>query len=111
MSAVETILRPLGINRSMRSFKLVAYAIELALENEDRLQAVTKDIYYVTAEHFGCKWKTVEKSIHRAAERAWLCNPKLLTAMAGYPLNGPPTASEFIEFVFNTVQRKYILEI
>ena len=58
-----------------------------------------------TAAHFGCKWTVVERNIRTVVARAWQVNSDLLIRMAGYPLDGAPTASEFIEIVSSYIIR------
>ena len=102
---IKKTLRPLGAVRNYRGFQRVLYAVELVLENEDRLEAVTKEVYQRVAAHYGCSWKTVERNIRTAINTAWNRNPEYLIKMAGYPLTEPPTASEFLEIVTNYIQR------
>lgn len=105
MANTQDTLRLLGITRCYKGFKHTAYAIYLALDDEDRLAAVTKEIYMETAAHFGCKWTAVERNIRTAAARAWKVNRPLLCEMAGYPLAWTPTASEFIEILASYILR------
>ena len=72
---------------------------------EDSLEAVTKEIYWEVGSRCGRKWTAVERNIRTAVQIAWRTNPELLREMAGYPLDGPPTASEFLEILSNDVQR------
>lgn len=102
---IKEILRPLGITRSCRGFSRVLLAVELVLKDEDRLGAVTKEVYQCVAAYYGCNWKTVERNIRSAIQIAWRTNPKYLNKMAGYPLAEPPTASDFLEIVTNYIQR------
>ena len=99
MTTVQDTLRLFGITRCYKGLKHTAYAIELAVQEESRLEAVTKEIYTETASHFGCKWTAVERNIRTAVARAWKVNRPLLLEMAGYPLTGIPTASQFIEIL------------
>lgn len=105
MTTIQNTLRLLRITRCYKGFKHIAYAIHLAILNDDSLEAVTKEIYMATAEHFGCKWTAVERNIRTAVLRAWTVNPKLLCQMAGYPLTCAPTASEFIEIISSYILR------
>lgn len=105
MMAIQNILRQLGITRCYKGFNHTAYAIYLAVQDEGRLVAVTKDIYMETASHFDCKWTAVERNIRTAAERAWKVNRPLLCEMAHYPLACTPTASEFIEILTSYILR------
>lgn len=57
---IQEILRRLGITRCYKGFKHTEFAIALAVSNEERLEAVTKEIYMETASRFHCKWTAVE---------------------------------------------------
>ena len=105
MTYIQDILRPLGITKCYKGFYHVCFAIQLAVTDEFRLDSVIKDIYMVTASHFDCNWKAVERNIRTVVARAWVVNPDLLSQMAGYPLNGTPSASEFIEIVSSYILR------
>ena len=98
-TAVQDILRSLGITRCYKGFKHTEYAICLAIQDESRLEAITKEIYMETAAHFECNWTAVERNIRTAVSRAWSVNPGLLCQMAGYPLESEPTSSQFIEII------------
>jgi len=104
---IKDTLRSLGITTNYYGFHGVLSAVELVLEDGDRLQSVTREIYWAVAEKSGCKRAAVERNIRTVVQRAWRINPRLLINMAGYPLNEPPTASEFIEIVANYVERNY----
>lgn len=95
MMSIQETLRLFGITRCYKGFLHTAYAIQLAVENENRLEAVTKEIYMETAFHFNCTWTAVERNIRTAVARAWKINHALLCDMAGYPLTCAPTASDY----------------
>ncbi len=105
MSVIQETLRSLGVTRTYRGFRHVEKAIGLALENENRLEAVTKEIYQEVAEEFDCKWSAVERNIRTVVQRVWSVNKEGLIQIAGYPLENAPTASEFIEIITNYIQR------
>ena len=105
MTNIQDTLRLLGITRCYRGFKHTAYAIQLAVEDEDRLESVTKELYRETASHFNCNWTAVERNIRTAVARAWKINRPLMLEMAGYPLTCTPTASEFIEILASYILR------
>ena len=105
MTAVQDILRSFGITRCYKGFKHTEYAICLAIQDESRLEAITKEIYMETADHFGCSWTAVERNIRTAVSRAWAVNPALLCQIAGYPLKTEPSASQFIEMVSSYIVR------
>lgn len=49
MTIIQDTLRLFGITRCYKGFKRTAYAIYLAVQDESRLEAVTKEIYMETA--------------------------------------------------------------
>lgn len=102
MTAVQDILRSLGITRCYKGFKHTEYAICLAIQDESRLEAITKEIYMETA-----NWTAVERNIRTAVSRAWSVNPDLLCQMAGYPLESEPTSLQFIEIISSYIIRSY----
>lgn len=105
MTSIQEILRLLGITRCHKGFKHIEFSVALAVSEEDRLEAVTKEIYMETASYFHCKWTAVERNIRTAVARAWKVNRPLLCELAGYPLTCPPTASEFIEIIASYILR------
>ena len=42
---VNDLLRPMGITRNLSAYSILCQCLELVCEQEDRLQAVEKDIY------------------------------------------------------------------
>lgn len=102
---VYDILRQLGITHNYCGYRNTVAAVELVLEDEKRLEAVTKEVYYETSLKCGCKWSSVERNIRTVVKRAWAVNPELLKEIAGFPLKRPPTASEFIEIIASYIKR------
>ena len=49
MTIIQDTLRLFGITRCYKGFQHTAYAIFLAVQEDSRLEAVTKDIYMATA--------------------------------------------------------------
>lgn len=110
LKIIQSTMRPLGITRKYRGHRRVMLSVSRVLKNEDCLDAVTKEVYMVVAQQCGCDWTSVEHNIRTAVSRAWKVNPQLLTQMAGYPLDGPPTASEFLEIVANYIRRAVLTD-
>lgn len=102
---IDKVLRPMGITRNMKAYRVLCQAIELACEQEDRLEAVEKEIYTPIAEPRHCEWTAIQSAIRRAAKVAWLTNPEYVQTLAGYPLSGCPSAVQFLEMVYNAVAR------
>ena len=102
---IEDILRGLGITCNYGGYKNTVIAVNLILSNMDRLEAVTKEVYFEVARQCGCKWSSVERNIRTVVQRVWRINPKLLIDIAGYPMTEPPTVSEFLEIIANYILR------
>ena len=102
---VDTILRPLGITRNMRAYRILSDALRLICEQEDRLEAVQKAIYEPLADRQHCDWTAIQSTIRRAAQSAWATNPGQVQRLAGYPLTGCPSAVQFLEMLYNGLVR------
>lgn len=103
---IQDTLRELGIGKNYISQKRTVAAIQLALEDEDRLLRVKKGIYIPAAEQCNCTWGAVERNIRTVVEKAWEINRDRLIEMARYPMSDPPTASEFIEIMAYHIQKE-----
>lgn len=102
---IAQTLRPLGITRSMKAYSVLTDCILRILEQEDRLEAVQKEVYEPLAELRCCDWKAIQSTIRRAALTAWNTNPEYVRQLAGYPLNGCPSAVQFLEMLYNAIAR------
>ena len=87
INVIRRELRALGITRRCRCYGRIVMAIQLAVDQEDSLEAVTKEIYWEVGSRCGRKWTAVERNIRTAVQIAWRTNPELLREMAGYPLD------------------------
>ena len=63
MERINSILRELAIGKNYKGHREIAYAIQLLLEDEDRLCAVVKEIYIPVAEYFHVEWNAVERNL------------------------------------------------
>ena len=102
---VAAVLRPMGVTRNMKAYRILYDALALICEKEDRLEAVQKEIYEPMAEQRCCYWTAIQSTIRRAAKTAWETNPAYLQQLAGYPLTGCPSAVQFLEMIYNAVVR------
>lgn len=102
---VDAVLRPLGITRNMKAYRLLSDALCLIYKQEDRLEAVQKEIYEPLADQHHCNWTAIQSTIRRAAQTAWNTNPQRIQQMAGYPLSGTPSAVQFLEMLYNALMR------
>ena len=110
MIIVQDILEELGVTRVYKGYSHTEYALELVLEDEDRLEAVTKKVYQETARHFQCHWTAVERNIRTVIQRVWRINPTLLQKMARYPLTEAPTTRDFLSIITAYIQRTALVK-
>ena len=105
---IAQTLRSLGITRSMKAYGVLTDCILRILEQEDRLEAVQKEVYEPLAELRCCDWKAIQSAIRRAAQTAWSTNPSRVQKLAGYPLDGCPSAVQFLEMLYNDLARNSV---
>ena len=105
MTQIYDELQRLGITARYKGRNQAAMAIWLALEDEDRLECVVKDIYWVVADTIGCNRLDIERNIRTISSRAWNVSRGRLVTMARYPLACAPSASEFISIVTSHMKR------
>ena len=85
---VNDLLHPMGITRNVSAYSILCQCLELIYEQEDRLQAVEKEIYTPIADQRCCDPKAIQSAIRRATRTAWDTNPAYVQQLAGYPLAG-----------------------
>lgn len=102
---LDDVLRPMGITRTLKAYRILRECLLLILEKEDRLEAVQKEIYEPVAEKHVCDWTAIQSAVRRAAQTAWNRNPEYLEQMAGYALDGAPSAAQFLEMLYNRIVR------
>lgn len=95
----------MGITRNVSAYSILLRCIELIYEQEDRLQAVEKEIYTPIADQRCCDPKAIQSAIRRATRTAWDTNPAYVQQLAGYPLTGAPSAVQFLEMLYNAAVR------
>lgn len=71
INVIRRELRALGITRRCRCYGRIVMAIQLAVDQEDSLEAVTKEIYWEVGSRCGRKWTAVERNIRTAVQIAW----------------------------------------
>lgn len=102
---VQIILRKLGIGSTYKGYHAVVIAVTLALEDENRLSSVTKEIYEETAKRLNTTTYAVEKNIRTVAHLAWEKNRSTMEMIAGFPLNAPPAVSDFLDYLTTYIKR------
>lgn len=96
---INDVLRYVGITRNMNAYIILSQALTLIAENEDRLRAVEKDIHTPIADNKLYEPKAVQSTIRRASKVAWDLCPERVQELAGYPLNGRPSAVTMLKLL------------
>lgn len=104
-------LQKLGITANYKGRRQAALSIQLALDDESRLENVVKEIYWTVADTLGCDRSDIERNIRTVANRAWKINRSRLIVIARYELPAPPTASEFISIITTYIKRSELASL
>mgnify|MGYP004638867035 CR=1 FL=1 len=83
---LDQILRSLEITRSSKNYPILCECVALICEQENRLEAVQKEIYTPISDQRRCKRSAIQSAVRRAAEKAWALNPEGVQQLAGVPV-------------------------
>lgn len=107
---ISEILVELGMPSHIIGYRYSVYAIKIATENPDIINAITSGLYPTVAEHYGTTASRAERAIRHGIECAWdRCNIYVNEKYFGNtvsPTKGKPTNSEFIARISNIVRRR-----
>lgn len=120
-SLVARELHNLGFPRHLLGRQALMIAIEWVVDDPDRINAVTKELYPDIAKYINNKyqidpsdteryrtWTRIERSIRSAIERVWrFGNHAYIEEVFGYSINldkGKPTNSEFIAMIADKIR-------
>lgn len=103
---VKHVLANLGIPSSYVGVKQTAYAVELAIENPDNLNLVTKCLYPDVAKFYHTTPCNIERNIRTIVQILWRNDSDSLGRIAGYELKQRPTSSQFIAIMADYMQRQ-----
>lgn len=102
---IQIILRKLGIGSTYKGYHAVVIAVTLALEDENRLSSITKEIYEEVAIRLNTSAYAVEKNIRTVSHLAWEKNRGTLESIAGMTLGAPPSVSDFLDIFTTYIKR------
>ena len=102
---IEATLKSFGLSCFYRGFPCITHAILLVVQDESRLDKVMSDVYAPTAFALCMDVRHVERNIRTVVQRAWQVDKDRLSLIAGYKLDGQPSASQFIEIIANYVRK------
>ena len=97
------MIHDVGVPAHIKGYQYIREAILLAVENEDIINAITKNLYPTLARKFNTTPSRVERAIRHAIEVAWNRGQiEMHDKIFGYTVNsnkGKPTNSEFIAMI------------
>lgn len=107
---ISEILFELGMPSHIIGYQYSVYAIKIAVENTDIINAITCGLYPTVSEHYGTTASRVERAIRHGIECAWdRGDLDVIEKYFGNTISlvkGKPTNSEFIARVANIVRRR-----
>ena len=95
-SEIFSLLHRLGITPNYAGYFQTAQAVELCVEDPERLTLVTKLVYAEVGKRYGASWKTVERNIRTVSIIAWERSQPALEELMGCTLASRPHTSQFL---------------
>lgn len=95
MTISEILLR-LGVTANYKGYFYLISAVELCLEDQERLHLVTKCVYPAVAKQYRTNWRAVERDIRKAVEIVWAGSRAALEYLARRPLEQKPGNAQFL---------------
>ncbi len=97
----------LGIHATYKGYHFLVMALELTLEDDDRLLYVTKNLYPTVAHHYHTTIECVDRNLRTVVRNCWNSDQRnLLQNIASYPLKSCPTVTEFIDILHWHLRKK-----
>lgn len=98
-SRIYELLYRLGATANYIGFFHTAYALQLCVEQQERLLLVTKLLYPDVAKRYGTTWKAVERNIRTVISVIWESNQPFLERLAHRALPEKPCTAQFLAIV------------
>ena len=94
-----------GVSRSYTGYNYVVYSLQLILEDEERIDCITKTLYLDVAKHFHTNWSCVEKNMRTIVNCVWNShNIELLEIIFNKSnRNKKPTNKEFFKYMYDYI--------
>lgn len=100
MEHVYELPLTLGIHATYKSYHFLVMALELTLEDDDRLLYVTKNLYPTIARHYHTNIECIDRNLRTVIRKCWNSQQRgLLQSIASYPLTSCPTVTQFIDIL------------
>lgn len=105
-ATTSDLLRYLGIPRTYNGFDQLAMAVDMAVEDENRLLNVTREIYLVIAQSYGISVQSVLKNMRTVINVCWRGGGKArLIELTRYCEQSAPATDEFIDLLTDYIKR------
>ena len=105
---VTRVMHDIGVPAHIKGYQYVRTAILMVIEDEDLINAVTKQLYPAVAKKYATTNSRVERAIRHSIEVAWTRGkPQTMNEVFGYTINtgkGKPTNSEFIAMIADRIR-------
>ena len=102
---IDTVLT-MGITTSMRGYRYIIEAIEICVQDFDKVYALSKEVYPHIAKQHSVEAGSVERNMRSAIEKAFSECPELITGIFKRPIS-KPCCSDIIAEVSDTLRRRY----
>lgn len=105
---ITEILKKLGVPQNILGYKYARYGIELACEDPEQIDGMTKTLYPAIAKKFGTTPTRAERAIRHAVEVAF--ENGSIDAIEEFfgnsfsPMKGKPTNSQFIASIADFIR-------
>lgn len=106
MRTIHDMLHQLGVSRTYRGYALLVEALTMALEDEDCLLRIGREVYQPIALRHGTNVWCVERNLRTVIRLIWRTNPAHLQALAGYPLTQMPSVAQCMDILVTELLRK-----
>lgn len=103
---IEYVIRTLGVGATYQGYRYLGYGIELCLENEEYLLAISKQLYPEIAKRYKTTTGSVERDIRTVIRVCWENGYDVLQSYSLRPLRVRPTAGEFFDILVAYLRRE-----
>ena len=96
-----------GVSRSYTGYNYVVHGLLLILEDDERIECITKTLYLDIAKYFHTNWTCVEKNMRTIVNCVWNShNVELLEIIFNRTnRNKKPTNKEFLKYMYDYITR------
>ena len=94
-----------GVSRSYTGYNYVVHGLLLILEDDERIECITKTLYLDIAKHFHTTWACVEKNMRTVVNHVWNShNIELLEIIFNRTNRSKkPTNKEFLKYMYDYI--------